>query len=369
MKSKVICAFIAVTLFVMTNRGVAEETEGGSIPQTATDNLVFLEKAYAARTKRDAEEWKRQVAAKHAELAASLDWLVAHDRGKEALRFVIPFAHFLSASNEQKQAAAALARVLQLPSAGAATTARAEALYHAGLLAFRQRDHEKSRALNEESLKIARKLNDRAAIATALIGLSRLALRAHDYKLVKSYAQEAGDLRKAISDEAGSISATHMVAAAARMEGDDARAQQIYESTLATYRATGEKRRAAGELFNLGYVQLHQNQEAKARDLFMEALQEYRAIKDESGIGYCLTGFAALAAVQKQSARAAQLYGAAAAILERLGITLDPDDQLDLDRYSKIARDQMSATSYANEYEQGQKLTADQAISRALGRE
>jgi tetratricopeptide (TPR) repeat protein len=305
------------------------------------------------------------VQAKRPELVANLEWLLANNRGEDALRFVVPFAYFLSAGNQQTQAYEFLTRVLELPAAQAASAIRARALYDAGLLAFRQRDQAKSRALNDESLRVAREIGDETEAATALIGLSRIALRAHEYKTVYALAQEAAEVREKLGDQSGRISAMHMVAAAARMEGNDARAQQIYEATLKNYRAQGEKRRAAGELFNLGYVYLHQNDVTKALEHFRDALQDYRALQDKAGISYCLTGFAAVAAVKKERVRAAQLYGAASAMLERLHITLDPDDQLDWDRYSEAARKQFENGRYEIEYAQGQTLTEDGAIKLA----
>lgn len=366
MRSTNICGTIAAILSALATSVCPVRAGNPPLSSALQESIDFLQQAYQSRTKPDAEEWKRRVEAKHADLTAKLDWLIANNRGEDALRFVVPFAYFLSVGNQQKQAIDVFTRVLQLPGARPATALRAQALYDAGLLAFRQRDQARSRALNQESLEIGRQLGDGAATPTALIGLSRVALREHDYKKVKAYAQEAAEIRGKLGNEAGRISAMHMIAAASRMEGADAEAQQIYETTLATYRATGERRRAAGELFNLGYVHLHQNQPAKALERFNEALQEYRATNDEAGIAYCLTGFAALAAIQKQAERAAELYGAAAVILERLGITLDPDDQLDLERYSKVARDQIKNTDYEAAYARGKTLTMDQAVTLAL---
>ena len=348
---------LALLLFLSAVALVAQENQ-----RTAQD-LDLLEKAYAARKAPDAAEWRGRVDGNMENLRTSFDWLIAHDRGEEALRFAIPFAYFLTAENQQKDAGNVLTRALEVPSARTATSIRAQALYQAGILAFREGDQARSRALNEESLRIARLLRDRAAEATALIGLSRIALRNHDYKAVRADAEKAAELRRKAGDQAGSIAAMHMVAAAARMQGDDARAQQIYESTLVTYRAAGDKARATDELFNLGYVQLHQNRVAKAEELFGEALQEFRKRGNDAAVAYCLTGFAAADAAKKDGERAAQLYGAADAILKRLHITLDPDDQLDWDRYTAIARNELGSERYETGFERGHSLTIDQAIA------
>ena len=50
------------------------------------DHLALLEQAYAARTAPAAAEWKQRLTARESELAATLDALVAGDRGDDALR-------------------------------------------------------------------------------------------------------------------------------------------------------------------------------------------------------------------------------------------------------------------------------------------
>jgi len=359
--SSIRCATVLIVFGVCQAGVLAQEQTN------VRENLAFLEEAYAGRTKPEAQEWKPRVQAKQADLARDLEWLIANDRGEEALRFVIPYAYFRRSANQPDQAFDALTRVLQLASAQADRSTRARALYDAGVLAFRRNDQARSRTLNDESLAIARRLGDDAAAANALIGLSRIALRDHDYKIVKARAQEAADLRQKLGDGSGRISAMHMVAAAWRMEGSDAKAQELYESTLANYSAHGDKSAVAGEMFNLGYVHLHQNHVARATKLFRDALTEYRAEKDDGGIAYCLTGFAAVAATRRDANRSAELYGAAGAMLERLGIKLDPDDQLDWDRYTELARRRLTAGAYAADYQRGHAMNAEQAIALALG--
>ena len=329
-----------------------------------SDDLAFLEKAYAARTAPDAADWKNQVEAKFGQFKASFDALLANNRGEEAVRFAVPFAYFLSSANQQKQALDVLTRALSAPGAQAATSDREHALYNAGLLAFRQGDESKSRQLNEESLNVARKVSDPAGEAAALIGLSRIALRHHEYKTVIADAEKAAELRRGIGDERGSIGAMHMVAAAERMQGNDERAQHIYESTLENFRTAGNESGAIGELYNLGYVHLHQKHLAKAEDLFGDALKAYASSKDDASVAYCLAAFGAVAAVKKDGVRAAHLYGAAAATLDRLGIKLDPDDQLDWDRYTALARRELNG-KFESEFQRGRTLTLEEAIALA----
>ena len=52
--------------------------------------------------------------------------------------------------------------------------------------------------------------------------------------------------------------------------------------------------------------------------------------------------------------------------MQNLGIVLDPDDQLDFDRY--CAMDQLGAKSFDAAREDGRRLSLDQALSLGLGR-
>src|SRR3954447_7443752 len=121
-------AVVGSLLIFASNALAAEETNKGPDGSGVNEEIVFLEQAYAARTKADAEEWKQRVKTKQASLAATLDRLIASDRGEDALRFAVPFAYFLSIGNQQKEALEILTRVLQLPGAKGATSIRARAL-------------------------------------------------------------------------------------------------------------------------------------------------------------------------------------------------------------------------------------------------
>jgi len=110
-----------------------------------------------------------------------------------------------------------------------------------------------------------------AAIAQALVGLSRVELRAGAYDSVRAHAGEASALLTRTGDTLGAIGPSHMVAAVNRMTGRDSDAASLYERTLARYRSLSDGAGVAGELMNLGYVRLHQGRRADARSLFRDA--------------------------------------------------------------------------------------------------
>ena len=80
-------------------------------------------------------------------------------------------------------------------------------------------------------------------------------------------------------------------------------------------------------------------------------------------------GFAAVAAERHDAARAARLYGALDSAMTNLGMVLDPDDALDLERYSKMAREQLGETQFETIRAQGRQMSVEEALGLGLARE
>jgi hypothetical protein len=325
----------------------------------------LIEQAYAERQGAQAEMWRTRVKSSEEDLEHSLDWLIQNDQGEDALRFADLMNFYWSSFGELPKTRQRLTEVLRVPSASVPTVLRAKVLYDAGVVAFRQGDEAASRALNQESLAIGRRLNDNATIASALIGLSRLALRHHDYASVRRDAGEALRLRNQVADRSGELSAVHMLAAAARMQGDSISASKFYELTLGVSGENGDKSGVAGELMNLGYVNLHQHDADWAFRLFNESVSIYRELQSQEGLAWNIGGFAAVAAERRDGARAARLYGALDSAMMKLGMILDPDDQLDLDTYSKMAREQIGERRFETERTAGRGLSVNEALALA----
>jgi len=335
--------------------------------QAALDRVAQVEQAYAERLGPRGAEWRQRVKTEEPALRDSLDWFSRNAEGDQALRLAVPLAYFWSYEGRVDEARDLLTTILGLPSALAQTQIRAKGLYDAGALALRQRDHAASRELNAESLRIYRRLQDKEGAATALLGLSRAALREMDYASVRRYAEESAVLRRDLDDKPGQAAAMHMLAAVARIQGQYGRAAELYEFSLAANRAAGWDVSVAADLFNLGYVRLRQGNPDAARKLFTESLRKYRDLQDDAGIAYSLTGFASIAVAQKQGTRAARLYGAALALLERFNVTFDPDDQLDIDHYTARLLTLMAPDTFRAASADGRTISPERAIALALG--
>jgi tetratricopeptide (TPR) repeat protein len=338
------------------------------VPARVAADLTLVERAAAARVSgdgRDAGRLAGQVAARADTMDASLRWYIAAGRVGEALRFATAMSPFWRTQGRVNAGRQLIAAVLALPDSAAQHRARAAAWYEAGVLAFRQRDQEASRNANEQSLRLAIELADTEAIAQALVGLSRVELRAGAYDSVRAHAGKASVLLTQTGDTLGAIGPSHMVAAVNRMTGRDGDAASLYERTLARYRSLSDAAGVAGELMNLGYVRLHQGRRSEARSLFREALGRFMTLRDEVSQEFLVAAFAAVAADAGDGARAAKLYGAARKLLAASGVSLDPDDQYELDRYTAKARGQLGDAAYARALGAGEALTLVEALRLA----
>ena len=337
--------------------------------QRAREHLLMVEQAYAERQGAQANSSRSRIKSNEQELEHSLDWLVQNNQAEQALRFVDAMSFFWVEFGESQKSRQWFSQVLAMPSAARPTTLRARVLYDAGVLAFRQNDEAASRTLNEESLKIGRQLNDQPTIATALIGLSRISLRNHDYASVRRNAEEALRIRQALGDTRGEMSPIHILAAASRMEGDSTSASKYYELTLGIYGESNDQSGVAGELMNLAFVHLHEHDPEWAARLFKESVSIYRELQSQEGLAWNISGFAAVAAERHDAARAARLYGALDSAMTNLGMVLDPADALDLERYSKMAREQLGETQFETIRAQGRRMSVEEALGLGLARE
>ena len=119
-------------------------------------------------------------------------------------------------------------------------------------------------------------------------------------------------------------------------------------------------------LRRLGQLELYRGNLPKARSLINESLDNNWTIRDYRGIGAALAALAALSTAQDRGARAARLFGFVDAILELMRTPLIPYDQRQFERDLKVLRQQLDRRTFATAWEEGRRLTLEQAIEYAL---
>jgi predicted ATPase/DNA-binding NarL/FixJ family response regulator len=325
----------------------------------------FLELAEAAEPKMrgvDAPEWMDRLDAEHDNLRAALAWSF-EQHADTALRLTGALAWFWWSRSYHTEGRRWLARALSATSGR--TLARAKALHGAGWLAHHQRDLREARDLFEESLAIARELDDRWTVAWALHGLGRVAYFENDPASTRSLAGESLDVAEKLGDVWLIAFALHLLGIAAYIEGDYATSRGYYERSLALRREIGYREGIGILLGLLGIVAVREREFARAHALFSEALSTMRGLLSEWGMSVNVAMFAGLAGAQGQLIEAVRLAGASAALREAWQTPLIPLIERVMDEGLARARQRLNPATYAAAWAEGHSMSLAESLAAA----
>ncbi len=282
----------------------------------------------AKLTGKDADAWAERLGPERDSLRWAIEWLAANGDAEAALELAAAVWRLWLRAGAIAEGRTLLAAALDPP--GAPTPARSRALYAEGLLAFRAGDQVISQARNDEALRVAREIGDPEAEALALVGLSRVALRAGEYDSVRRFADEALRITRGLEREA-QVMPLHLLAAGTRLSGDYERATALYADSLALNRELQDSGMVRTELHNLGHVSLHRGDVATAERFFAECSGLRRGSKNPYDRAMELLNGAALAFHRGEREGATGVVAEVESTLDREGIALDPDDRFEVD--------------------------------------
>jgi predicted ATPase/class 3 adenylate cyclase len=285
-------------------------------------------------------------------------------------------------------------------------TLRAAAFLSAAYLHFEQGDYATAQSQFEGVVEVAASIGDPALEAEAFGGLSLLALRQGDLRRASELVQTSVDLARVAGDnfviadalnhrgpirsvcgELGELSdleealalfrelddrfgvarALQNLAVLAIRQGDLAAARTHINETLRLRREMHRNGRIHAPLYYLGLVELLDGNTSAAHDAFDELLVVSRQMGTQPWVAYAFLGLAFCASSTGDYDRAAALHGAADALFEDLGETLDPDIQSfrDRDHLSLRAR-HLGDDQFELHYKEGRDLKPRAAVSLAM---
>lgn len=333
--------------------------------EQATSLLLLAEEADRESRGPDATAWLDRLEAEHENLLAALHWFAERGEAEKALRLGAGLYSFWHSRGDVQVGREWFQKLLAMP--GGSVPIRAKVLHRAGMLAFRSGDELAARNFFEESLRIARQLEDKTQTAATLLGLGRLvALRQGDYVAGHRLFEEGRMLARELGDRQAEGNAIHCLAALARLEGDRKRAAALYEESLSLRKDLGDKQGVAMEQLNLGFMTLHEGNADKAAQLFAESLQSSYERRDKYVMPPNFVGLAGIALKSEDAARAARLLGAADSVLDSAGLVLDPDDRIEYDRVASAVRAQLGDEAMKAIWTEGHAMKIEQAIGYAV---
>ena len=228
------------------------------------------------------------------------------------------------------------------------------------LIYYKDRDAAISPA--QRAVALAREYADKRQLGWSLWALSTTLLGGAE---AEALTQEALVLFREVDDQPGLGLVFNAIGERARLSGDDERARSAYEESLAIAEQTGDTRRQYYVLFNFAFVAQHEGNHQEAIRLIRRSLALSQDLGVPTDVAQELLALAGSLGALGELVRAAHLFGAAQAFLQRSSVLIDPTDQPEHDRNISFVRAQLGEAAFEAAWAEGQAMTFDQAVAYA----
>lgn len=218
-----------------------------------------------------------------------------------------------------------------------------------------------------EAVSLGREAHDAWVVAHALAIQGLAALERGDHEIAIARAVEAREAAYAGGGAVEHSLPLFVLGHVAALNGDQDRAQQLYDESI-------EVSRLAGEAWGLGILVLAaaamrivRCDYEEARVQAHEALWLFQEMDDPRGIAWSLEVCAGLLAVDGHTDGAARLWSASAGQRERLGASLPPNIRVIQDRYIEPVKTSLGEARFKTACEDGRAMALVDAIALARG--
>ena len=327
--------------------------------------LALAEEAVPRLRGSEQTAWLDRLEAEHANLRAALDWSLSEDRQSDAaLRLSGALAWFWAVrgyfSEGRRWLERALAESLPHP------TARLAAQYGLGWMAHIHNDAAVARHHLGIAIDLARKLDDRWALAWSLHVLGRAEYYANDVEASRDLGEQSLQVAREIDDPWLIAWALHLLGLSSHIGGRYQAALDYYEEALAIRRRLGYLE-GIGICFNImGVASCRQGEYVRALSYARDGMDALRAV----GAHWTLHNTLALAAVVGlalgQTRQGVRIAGGAAAFGESLDVQPIPIIMELLAPALADARRRLGEDAYEAAWDDGWKLSLDEVVAEVL---
>ncbi|HQR39361.1 MAG TPA: tetratricopeptide repeat protein, partial [Blastocatellia bacterium] len=269
-----------------------------------------------------------------------------HGHFREGLRW-------LTAAIEKADPAPSVLRVMSIRAAG-------EYAWRYGNLTLARRNL-------EESMRLARELDDKREIGWSGFHLALVLQQQGDVRDSVTVLEESLAIGRELNLERLVGNALNSLGEAARIGGDWDAAVAYFEQSLASHRLMGHPVGLSITLCNMGAALCETGDLEAARACYAEALPNLRDQGNGMGMSLALDGLGALAARRHEWERAARLAGAAEALRAAIGGELEPADRTLREQYVRDVVEHLGEPEYDAVVAAARTTDRDQVIDEALG--
>jgi tetratricopeptide (TPR) repeat protein len=231
-----------------------------------------------------------------------------------------------------------------------------------GWLGMNHNDLEHSKSFLSKGLKLHRDLGNVSGIAWCLAFLAYHAIFSGDSTSSAPWLEEAKTLYHQLGDQPNEADVLQVLGMLAHWQGDYQKACTCFAQSITLYEKSGGLR-VSWPCVRMAHTFLRQGDLVKARATFEICLQQFEEL---IGVIYTIEGLATLHLNQGQPERAARLFAWANATREKIANDRPPIEQADVDKEIKTCLTKIGETAFSAAYEEGRKMTTEEAIACAL---
>jgi predicted ATPase/class 3 adenylate cyclase len=309
--------------------------------------------------------WLDGLEREHDNLRAALDRLEISGETQEALRLAGALSRFWYQKRHVTEGGRRLEDALRADERP--TPARARALNGATYMANVRGDVAAAKRWAHEALTLHRRLGDAWGTAYSTYLLGQTAKEVSDWATARDLFEESLRAFRELGDEHYTLMATDLLGLACYKLGDRERARALHEENLRGARASDNAGLEAMELGALGLYAADEGRVQDAIPLLVQSTRIWRDIGEQfDDVGQNVCSFARLVAITGKPRVAVQLLSAAASMNDEVGAA--PSTYVaDLNEGTiAIIHRHLDEVAFAEAWEQGQKLTLDEAVALAL---
>jgi predicted ATPase/class 3 adenylate cyclase len=242
----------------------------------------------------------------------------------------------------------------------------ASSLGNLGNLAYYRGDYLQAQMYFEESLILSRDLKANILIAGLLFSLGGVALSCGDYEQARKYYAESLILYRETGDKHGIAESLNGLGILATSCGDYEQAQVYHEESLIISREIEFKLAISISLCCLGNVAYKRKDYKQAQKFHKESLVLSRELGYKTLIINSLICVSGIYLFNKNYYNAVKLLSAVETSLESMIEILFKDEQKNKDEITAILREHLSDEEFEKYWDEGSKLTLDEAAQLAV---
>jgi predicted ATPase/class 3 adenylate cyclase len=277
------------------------------------------------------------------------------------------------------------------------------------LISYEQGNVNESKNMHEQALMMRREINDKRGIASSLHNLGDISSEFGDYVKAKEFYSDALNNWKRIGDKLSLANTMYSMGNAAYNQGEYLEAEKLYKESIEIFREAGDDVGVAYTLSGLGNIAEQQGNHEEAIRILKDALKIFkeaedmravcnvllnlgldlyqvdkidesrkflieglllcREIANKPGTVQCISGFCRLAISEEQNNRAVCLLSFINTTLQSMGTVFDKSALIMHEQTINSLREKLSDEEFSKFWEEGKKLSIEQAVELALKKE